>query len=80
MGPWGSLVSSMLGVHDTPVQIWAGPPNSTGYLIFRGVFKLKTPVFFFHAHLFSSNNSSTADDLSTYWDIAAPMSSKSTPM
>ena len=25
-GPWGSLVSFMLGVHVTPVQIWGGPP------------------------------------------------------
>ena len=28
MGPWGSLVSFLLGVQVTPVQIWTGPPNS----------------------------------------------------
>lgn len=28
-GPWGSLVSFVLGVHVTPVQIWAGPLSAS---------------------------------------------------
>ena len=34
-GPWGSLVSFVLGVHVTPVQIWAGPLLHPLFIRFR---------------------------------------------
>ena len=42
VGPWGSLVSFVLGVHVTPVQIWAGPPLSQIPVLLRGFYVLSS--------------------------------------